>query len=227
LKFIVTCFGPFKNQSTNPTLVLGPALSISSSSHPNVDLVCVELPVSKAGVDAAMDEVWSEHVEPHASSPSSRVIILHMGVDGTQRESGVFKLERRGVNQLDFRIPDNEGFQPRKLPIEEGLGQEDWLGSMGGPLEGGDSPSPFLDRCLTKLEEGGWEGRVVASDDAGRFVCNYTLFTTLARARLTSHNNVKAMFLHVPNFTLIEMDEQGKLLGDLAEALVEEVRKCQ
>ena len=94
---------------------------------------------------------------------------------------------------------------------------------MGGPEDGGDSSSPFLDRCLAKLEGGGWEGKVVASDDAGRFVCNYTLFTTLARSRSTP--NVKAMFLHVPNFSLISEDEQARLLGDLAEALIAEVRK--
>ena len=113
LKFVVTCFGPFRNQPTNPTQVLGPALVCA---QPNVNTVCVELPVAKAGVDAAMKDVWLEHV---ASFPSSSpVIVLHMGVDGTQREAGHFKLERRGVNQLDFRIPDNEGFQPRKVRAE-------------------------------------------------------------------------------------------------------------
>ena len=67
------------------------------------------------------------------------------------------------------------------------------------------SASPFLDRCKDALSVKYGTG-VEVSDDAGRFVCNYTLATTLRRLKEQKIANVSAMFLHVPIFDYIPLE---------------------
>jgi len=233
IKVIVTCFGPFGGMPSNPTL------SIVLQSSPNVTdllnssaLPCTyetyELPVSAAGVDTAMSSIF-EQIKTHEGP----VIIIHCGVDGSQISDGQFKLERMGFNEKEFRIPDNEGYQPRNETIDASRGARSaWLGSMCGGettpdnLQSEDAASPLLDSCVAKLHAKGWAEYAVPSNSAGRFVCNYALFTSLHRAKEaneTRKKNVHVMFLHVPSFELIGEEVQVRFLRDLVVACVAEV----
>ena len=79
---------------------------------------------------------------------------------------------------------------------------------------------------LNKLHEKGWDDLVIPSDDAGRFVCNYTLFTSLLKAKDVyerREGEVWAGFLHVPGFELVEEEVQVRFLRDCVVAMVEEI----
>ena len=232
IKVIITCFGPFGGIPSNPTLsiVLESSPNISDLLNSNPVTGCIyetyELPVSTCGVDTSMSSIFSSSIETHPGP----VIIIHCGVDGTQTSDGHFRLERIGFNSKDFRIPDNSGYQPKNEPIHSQSGDvNSWLGSMCGSSSSVcvdvTVASPSLDRCLKKLKENNWSN-VKPSNSAGRFVCNYTHYTSLSKAAELNEireEKVHGMFLHVPSFELIGEEEQGRFLRDLVQACVGEV----
>lgn len=209
-RYLVTYFGAFNGVPDNPTKSLctasGPASLRARLSHIRASFRFAELPVSSSGVQAAMSLL---HPSPPPSilprPPPRPLLVVHLGVDGSQRsaDDARFKLERRAYNELDFRVPDNDGAQPRKTPVDETLGTDlgEWLGS-----------TLPLDAACAELRAR-WGGRVDVSDDAGRFVCNYTLFSTLRRAQLEGGGE-RACFVHVPEFGMIGEGEQGEFLAD-------------
>jgi len=140
-----------------------------------VTIQVLELPVSASGVKSIMDPLHASLLSTHP--PSTTVIYLHLGVDGTQK-IGKFKLERRGYNDMNFRVPDNDGYQPMGEVITQTLKRDEWMSSVYPVVNG---PCPFLDSVAFVLKGKYGHDSVVTSDDAGRFVCNYTLYTTLAR----------------------------------------------
>ncbi|CAM9650273.1 unnamed protein product, partial [Ectocarpus sp. 13 AM-2016] len=98
---------------------------------------------------------------------SVATVFVHCGVNGGSRR---FALETRGFNEATFRVPDEQGYLPSFVPVEQ--------------------DNPFTGHCrvttvpvadvLARLERSGW-GReyVEESKDAGRFVCNYVYYSSL------------------------------------------------
>ncbi|CAM9484278.1 unnamed protein product [Ectocarpus sp. 4 AP-2014] len=94
-------------------------------------------------------------------------VFVHCGVNGGSER---FALETRGFNEATFRVPDEQGYRPSFVPVEQ--------------------DNPFTGHCrvttvpvadvLARLERSGW-GReyVEESKDAGRFVCNYVYYSSL------------------------------------------------
>jgi len=96
--FLVTYFGRFGNILTNPTKILceGPLQTLLAATPiPSTTFQFLELPVSRTGVAAAMQSVWAEL---HATLGFDRVIMVHLGADGSQvdRDTASIKLETRG-----------------------------------------------------------------------------------------------------------------------------------
>ncbi|GMI10031.1 hypothetical protein TrVE_jg4389 [Triparma verrucosa] len=228
VKVIITCFGAFGGIPSNPTLSIvktsTPNISTLLTSHPcpNTILKTFSLNVSSKSVSSQMSSIFISDILPHPGP----VLLLHTGVDGTQKPPGKFKLERLAYNETDFRIPDNDGYQPSHLPISSSFGpKESYLCSMSLPSSTSPS-SRKVDSVLNKLREKGWDDLVIPSDDAGRFVCNYTLFTSLLKAKEVyerREGEVWAGFLHVPGFELVEEEVQVRFLRDCVMAMVEEI----
>jgi pyroglutamyl-peptidase len=94
----------------------------------------------------------------------------------------VIRLERIGINVADFEIPDNEGAFRTDAPI---------LGN-GGPAIMATLPNREIRGALLAA---GIPARI--SSTAGTFLCNATLYTTLAHAA-TMRRAPRTGFIHVP-----------------------------
>ena len=131
MRFVVTAFGPFGGMPFNPTMaiVLGKGSehsgivdflsqhALTAEDGDEVIVETLELPVSASGVVSSLQSLYSS---ADRFPPGSTTVVLHLGVDGSQAQysSPRVKLERTAHNCMDFRIPDNDGFQPRQESIE-------------------------------------------------------------------------------------------------------------
>lgn len=146
------------------------------------------------------------------------IVLVHCGVDGGSK---TFKLETRGYNEATFRVPDEQGYCPTKVPIDESSPDISHVRETTLPI------SEVLDR----LHEMGWgDDFVQESTSAGRFVCNYVYYTSLglcekASAEAAFQKNYGAsvapgqhrrhcLFLHVPPFSEIPKDQQLEFVID-------------
>ena len=93
--------------------------------------------------------------------------------------------ERIAVNLLDAKIPDNDGFQPRGVPIVR-----------DGPAAY-FSTLPIREMTAAMLSES-VPARV--SDDAGTFVCN-SLFYSLRRWSSEHRPDLPCGLIHIPYLT--------------------------
>ncbi|KDP23352.1 hypothetical protein JCGZ_23185 [Jatropha curcas] len=135
------------------------------------------------------------------SASSGRIIWLHFGVNsGATR----FAIEHQAVNEATFRCPDEMGWKPQKVPI---------IPSDGGISRVRETTLP-VEEITKALAKKGYE--VMASDDAGRFVCNYVYYHSL---RFAEQNGIKSLFVHVPLFLTIDEETQMQFAASLLEVL--------
>lgn len=248
ISFIVTGFGPFGNVKENPTTTLTAKLveylrekeeherkngggkvgarSLASSTRTLV--IETSAAAVKEQIDIHYDELVKEMESADGFSDDSDdvnvVILLHLGVHNSARH---FRLETCAYNNADFRIPDEQGYKPCRLPIVEG--------AVGTPM-----PTmldvPALVQQLNNSCSGVDLVTAIASIDPGLFVCNYTYCYGLDKfqcSRLTEQPpqkpNVRCLFLHVPPFSVAPEKEQLRFVANLMEALEQQVRNigCQ
>ncbi|KAG0472108.1 hypothetical protein HPP92_016654 [Vanilla planifolia] len=135
------------------------------------------------------------------TSYTGHVIWLHFGVNsGASR----FAIEKQAVNEATFRCPDELGWKPQKVSI---------IPSDGGISRTRETALPTND--ITKaLSNLGYA--VMASDDAGRFVCNYVYYHSL---RFAEEHGIKSLFVHVPLFLTINEDIQMQFAASVLEVL--------
>lgn len=158
----------------------------------------------------------SENLNAHSSD---LVLLCHFGVHPA--ETGLIRLEVEGFNELNSSIPDIDGVFFTDELIDPGSGSLSFsLVSAFG--EGGDANSSVkrgthtqeqVNICLEKLnnalnlrasseslfEEEDYHHilpRFVVSHDAGRYLCNYTLFRGL-QVEKKYPNKVFCVFIHV------------------------------
>ena len=122
-------------------------------------------------------------------------LVIHLGVAITY---DAITLERCAYNDASFRVPDERAFQPSKAPIDE------------AELFGATRKSS-IDLAAVARKAG-----VDVSDDAGRFVCNYLYFCSLA-------HGVPCVFVHVPPVERVPLEAQVETLSKLRGYLVEAV----
>lgn len=165
MKLLVTAFGSFGGRPHNASAM---ALAGLRERLPWINTRV--LPVDAALAPLRMSRALRE-VRPDA------VLIL-----GEAGGSKAIRLETTAWNEMDFRIPDNAGRQPRGLRIDERA--PDFLAST----------LPF-ETIHEALSANGHE--VEFSDDPGRYLCNRILFHTLLRMDL-SRTSARAGFIHLP-----------------------------
>ena len=110
---------------------------------------------------------------------------------------------------MDFRIPDQRQYQPHHVPIV-----------ASAPFRLSTRvDTPLLHSLLQPAHA------VRLSCDAGRFLCNYTLFLSLQLCREKrgggggGGGEEDALFVHVPPFERVGQEEQLSFLYDLLHAL--------
>lgn len=166
-RLLITGFAPFGGDRVNPSWQ---AVRTLPAVVGQWELVKRELPVTFRGAPKAMLAALAE-TEPDA--------VLMVGVAASR---GAVTPEIRGVNRMEARIPDNEGFQPQAEPVVAD-GPEELFSTL--PVE--DMTEAIL--------AAGVPARL--SDSAGRFVCNTLLYGTL-HALEQAEDSIPAAFIHVP-----------------------------
>lgn len=206
--FLVTGFGKFPGCPANPTEVLVSNLSSSSGKcAPGVTLHSSSiLKVSASIVRQHLHDL--DKLVTKTFSESDVVVVVHFGVDVCATS---FKLERRAFNEANFRLPDEDGFQPRNEPIVEVPGNTH------------DCLHTKLDVAALVDQLRGEGFNVQVSHDAGRYVCNYTYFSSLKT--FEKRRSLYSLFVHVPSFHAIDAATQTKFVSSLFDALANEARR--
>ncbi|CAM9371219.1 unnamed protein product, partial [Sphacelaria rigidula] len=184
-----------------------------------------------AGISAGSDPggpVYPDEDDDERKGQTS--VFVHCGVGGDGR---TFKLESRAYNEATFRVPDEKGYQPTHIAIDESNADIAHVRNTTLPIA----------ETLSKLEEMGWgPAHVMESTCAGRFVCNYVYYTSLGLCEAEASSAVPAaedpcpptsspppksrcqrhcLFLHVPPFSVIAKDEQLSFVVDCLTAIAE------
>ncbi len=164
---LVTGFEPFGGEPVNPSQQLVERLDALVVRRRDIRITTSVLPVDRTRVPAALDEAVAR-IRPDL------VVLV-----GQATGRGHVDLESRAHNAIDFRgATDNGGHSASGEPLEpdgpDALDSRLALAALADRLRAAGLP-------------------VALSVDAGRHLCNASLYTMLRR-----HPQVGAVFVHVP-----------------------------
>ena len=149
MKILVTGFEPFGSHRSNPSW---DAVEALPEEIEGVQIVKRKLPVSFRRFSAPLEAAIEEE------RPDGLICV---GLAGGEDKVSV---ERVGINLMEARIPDNDGFQPFDTPIRP------------------DGDTAYFSTLPVKRMAKAVESRGIAccvSYSAGTFVCNAALYTGL------------------------------------------------
>lgn len=226
ISFIVTGFGPFRGMDENPTSSIIRHLQ-SEKEKGNLEqhieftkVITTSASCAKNEVNEIMQYIKSTK-ERHGQkdTPRKHWVIVHLGVNHMKGRKPSFQLEQNAYNEANFRIADEDGFQPKNEQIV-----------LNGTLK--LTTDINVRRVAANLND----FDVVLSGDAGRFVCNYIYYTSLNAIQETfgdddtgSDVHVHCLFVHVPKFDAFADDVQfafsKRLLNAISEAILAKDKK--
>ena len=158
----------------------------------------------------SVDEVGSRTIAESLNDAAEFEAIIHLGFDENAER---LRIESRGVNENDFRIPDNSGRQTQGETIHEG------------------APSFLPTTAPYNLLLSEFEGEPLlhGSDDAGRYLCNETYFRTLAEVERLGlkdsfGRSLPVLFIHIPSRDWVPIDEQIRIVVKAAAVMVQRPR---
>ncbi|XP_029930700.1 pyroglutamyl-peptidase 1-like [Myripristis murdjan] len=164
-KVIVTGFEPFGEHTVNSSWVAVQELDRLGLGEA-VDLYVCEVPVEYQAVQSLLPSLWKQH-QPQ--------LVVHVGVSGL---ATTVTLEQCGHNE-GYRRLDNCSYCPAsQCCMENG---PDCINSV---LD--------MDAVCRKVNDSGLGVVVSVSKDAGRYLCDYTYYTSLYLGQ------GRSAFIHVP-----------------------------
>lgn len=179
---LVTAFEPFGGRSRNPSLEVLAGLKAPAGAR----LVKARLPVSGRAVGPRAAALLKRH------KPD---IMVSLGL--AAGEAGL-RVERFGVNVLDYGIKDNSGWKPEGEPVD-GKGPAACLVTLDPKKLAAAARSAGLPAYV--------------SNHAGGYVCNTAIYSSL-RAIEAAGLATRYAFLHLPLTTEIVLAEKpGRALA--------------
>ncbi|PWY91884.1 peptidase C15, pyroglutamyl peptidase I-like protein [Aspergillus sclerotioniger CBS 115572] len=228
ISVLVTGFGPFKSNLVNASYLIASSLPSSFTFSPTKDpdatprRVSIHvhpspIPVAYSTVSTTIPAITDDYVKTHGRRPD---IILHMGIAGMRKFYSVeTKAHRDGYLMSDIKgragYEDGEKqWKELDLPLllKAGPAAES-ESSAKGHLNPRAPDDRFLDAWKTFCPP---ETDVRISTDAGRYLCEFIFYTSLAVAYQGGHDR-NITFLHVPATCLDEDIDLGK---EVAIALI-------
>ncbi|XP_040025534.2 pyroglutamyl-peptidase 1 [Gasterosteus aculeatus] len=188
-KVIVTGFEPFGKHAVNSSWVAVQELERLGLGEA-VDLHVCEVPVEYQAVQGLLPSLWREH-QPQ--------LMVHVGVSGL---ATTVTLEQCGHNNGYKRL-DNCSFCPASQCCMDG--GTDCIHSV---LD--------MDAVCQRVNDSGLGVTVSVSKDAGRYLCDYTYYTSLYLGR--GHS----AFIHVPP---LGKPYSSQDLGRALQAAIQEMLK--
>lgn len=246
ISFILTGFGPFGKISSNATTEIIKGLKEkkdNGDSRLRNVLRSKIVHTSAEGVKNEVEEIASflqdlkntgtkieESQLPSAFKRRGRhIVLIHFGLNHMKGRKPQFQLEQNAYNEANFRIPDENGYQPRKSPIDE---MHDISLKLCTDLN--------IKRIKASMENDDASKSLIGlSGDAGRFVCNFLYWSSLSRMQMEFATEsvedkndgfkVHVLFVHVPSFEQISQEKQEylsiKLLACIEEAILAKEKK--
>lgn len=189
MKILITGFEPFDNEPINPAWEAVKLLPDTIDGHTVVKkmLPCVFV---KAG------DVLDSYIQEE--NPD---FVFCIGQAGGYTSLAV---EKVGINLMDGRIPDNEGYQPIDEIIKED-GETAYFSSV--PVKA----------IVAAIREAGIPAFV--SYSAGTYVCNYALYSVLYLID-KKYPNIKGGFLHIPYAVEQTVDKENGTPSMAIETIV-------
>ncbi|XP_057696472.1 pyroglutamyl-peptidase 1-like isoform X1 [Corythoichthys intestinalis] len=182
-----TGFGPFGEHTVNASWVAVQELK-KLGLGTEVDLEVYEVPVEYQTVQSLVPSLWKKY---------HPMLVVHVGVSGM---ATTVTLEKCGRNH-GYKGLDNSSFCP-----------DSQCCVVGGP----DCIDSVIDMetVCKRVTASGLEVAVSVSKDAGRYLCDFTYYTSL----YMSHG--RSAFIHVPP---LGKPYSGEDLGRALQAIVQEM----
>lgn len=167
MKILITGFDPFNGEIINPAFE---AIKLLPNKISNANIIKLEIPtVFKKSM---------EYIE-NAIEKYNPDIIISVGQAGGRSS---ITIERVAINIDDTKINDNEGNMPVDKKIKD------------------DGENAYFSNLPIKLMVENMINNSIpayVSNDAGTFVCNHVMYSTLYLIN-KKYNNIKSCFIHVP-----------------------------
>eukprot|EP00939_MAST-03C_sp_MAST-3C-sp1_P001199 g1199.t1 len=202
----LTAFGPFPGVPVNPTEAL---MEMVKKDKLGVDSVRMTTHVFRcAALD--VDDLSKKIHREESRQGTGKHIWIHMGVHTGSKH---LRLEKRAYNCADFRCPDVRGEILKNRAILSNRPSSSYIES--------DLALETLKRTLSKRES----FPVMVSVDAGRYLCNYLFYRTLAFCSdMCAH---KCLFLHIPPFHTVSLSDQTRFVIALIREIVQNERSVK
>ncbi len=153
-------------------------------------------------------------VKSFSNHKNHHVVCIHFGVD---YKGDTFKLESTAYNEASFRIPDEDGYQPKKKHIDDRF-----------PIEQKLQTDLNIRKICNEMQKRDFNVKI--SGDCGRFVCNFLYWCSLNKINTivqsvecedvnSDQKNVHSLFVHVPMFNVIEQEIQLKFVANLLDSI--------
>uniref|UniRef100_A0A3B3XG01 Pyroglutamyl-peptidase I n=1 Tax=Poecilia mexicana TaxID=48701 RepID=A0A3B3XG01_9TELE len=187
-KMVESSFGPFGEHTVNASWVAVQEMKKLGLGN-NVDLHVHEVPVEYQKVQSLVPSLWKQF-HPR--------LIVHVGVSGM---ATTVTLEKCGRNH-GYKGLDNSSFCP-----------DSQCCIVGGP----DCINSVIDMesvCKRVTATAGLGVAVTVSKDAGRYLCDFTYYTSLYLSR------GRSAFIHVPP---LGKPYSGEELGRALQAIIREM----
>ena len=167
MKILLTGFDPFGGETVNPAYE---AVKLLPDIIAGAQIIKLEVPTQFHRAGAVLEEAM------RAQKPD---VVICVGQAGGR---AAITPEKVAINLMDGRIPDNAGFQPVDVPIQED-GETAYFTSL--PVKA----------MVQRMRDAGIP--VAVSYTAGTYVCNYLLYTLLYLID-KKYPGVRGGFIHVP-----------------------------
>lgn len=216
IEFHLTAFGRFFNVPVNPTQLIVQALPKYLDENPLVQPCRIAsttvLQVAAETTRKELTSLYARHAKTRPMyvrmadglrrlSNDRPAIFIHLGVN---MSSTSFNLELQARNEATFSCPDELAWRPIRHAIDPN----------DGDITVTHRTTLNLQALVHHLSESGYN--VDISKDAGRFVCNWVYFNSL---KLAKDHSARALFVHVPPFSVVPIDRQIQFVAALLDAI--------
>ena len=167
MKILITGFDPFGGETVNPAYE---AVKLLPDTIAGAEIIKLEVPTQFHRAGAVLEDAMQRH-KPDA--------VICVGQAGGR---AAITPEKVAINLMDGRIPDNAGYQPVDVPIQED-GEAAYFTSLS------------VKAMVQRMRDAGIPAAV--SYTAGTYVCNYLLYTLLYLID-KKYPHVRGGFIHVP-----------------------------
>ena len=218
-----TAFGPFEEVVNNPSdQIMKRIVELHREARAPLPYSIEDattLDVSSAGIREYFSRPLSVVPSVGAAKESATLLFVHLGVHRAAK--GAIRLETQCYNEAHFPDGDVRGCHCDHQPIE--------CPPDASPQQKSEycqrirrTNLPSLEVILDKIAQK--QLPIVATDDPGRYLCNYCYYSSLmtSTAATTAHRKVCSVFFHVLDPSELPIEVQARVITE-ALAIFSEV----